>query len=70
MLKYLLLGLLTTIISFVSSLLMDRKNKLTIIHHVKNGLIAVLSLYLVELFIKKKSNSYLNQPITTGNPSF
>ena len=70
MLKYLLLGLLTTIMSLISSLLINKKNKLKIIHHIKNGSIAVLSLYLVELFIKKKPNSYLNQTITTGNPSF
>ena len=70
MLKYLLLGFITTILSFISSLLIDKKNKGKILQHVKNGLIAVLSLYLVNLFIRKKPNSYLNQPISTGNPSF
>ena len=70
MLKYILVGLITTILSFISSFLIDKKNKGKLLLHLKNGVIAIISLYLVDLFISKKPNTYLNQSITTGNPNF
>ena len=65
-----MIAVTTFIISFVSSYLLDRSNRNKVGVHLKNSLVAVISVYIVNTIFEPKVKSYLNQPISVGNPSF
>lgn len=65
-----MIAVTTFILSFVSSYLLDRSNRNKVGVHLKNSIVAVIAVYIVNNFFEPKVKSYLNQPISVGNPTF
>ena len=67
-------SLIISVISLVLSWLysfITKDEKSTFMSHVKNALITLVSVILVNIFLKQqKGIGYLNQPIKTGVPNF
>ena len=70
MLTMIMIAITTFIISFVSSYILDRSNRNKMGVHLKNSIVAVVAVYIVNNIFEPKVKSYLSQPIATGNPSF
>ena len=70
MISLILVALTTFVLSFLSSYILDKKNKGKFLVHLKNGIIASASVYIVNMFYNNKTSHYLNQAISTGNPTF
>ena len=49
---------------------LDRSNRNKMGVHLKNSIVAVVAVYIVNNIFEPKVKSYLSQPIATGNPSF